>query len=129
MTSNGPGTECFWYELGMNFINRRSNLTQYKNLKDHHFRDFKGSFGSSRLVMKKCWSLLMTVCELDKGVAPYHLIWALFFLKVYGSESTNIALAKCDHKTYRKWTWMLIIAISDLEPYVVRFSSKLFVIS
>jgi hypothetical protein len=125
MTS-GPGTECFWYELGMTFLNRKT--TQYKNLKDHHFRDFKGSFGCSPLVMKKCWGLLMTLCELEKGVTPNHLLWALFFLKVYACESTNVALAKCDHKTYRKWSWMIVNAISDLEPHVVRFSLELFFI-
>jgi len=44
-------------------------------------------------------------------------------MKVYEKEMTVCALAGAiDAKTWRKWTWLFVTAISDLEPLVVSFS-------
>ncbi len=37
------------------------------------------------------------------------------FLKVYGKESTNAILCKCSDRTFRKFTWKVLFALSDLE--------------
>ena len=45
---------------------------------------------------------------------PQHLLWALMFLKMYASTSVNASFARCDEKTFRKWCWKVIEALSSL---------------
>ena len=49
------------------------------------------------------------------GWKPEYLLNALFFLKVYASEEVNATVAHMDEKTLRKWNWIVIKAISDLN--------------
>ena len=49
-----------------------------------------------------------------------HLMWALYFLKVYGKEEDNSNYSGgVDEKTFRKWTHIFVEAISFLESSVV----------
>ena len=67
---------------------------------------------------------------MPKGVHPRHLLWALYFLKVYpvveigrgavaGKKELGLA-GVVDEKTWRKWTKIFVEAISYLESEVVR---------
>ena len=66
--------------------------------------------------------------------APQYLLWTMFFLKCYPKEgpacgaaggSTNRKNA-VDPKTWRKYVWPYIYALSDLEgPVVSLFISVL----
>jgi len=107
-------TESMFYDLGLRLLNRHA---MYRNQSgDRVFRSF---FGVCPRVVWKCWDLLKpSLVELN-GVQPIHLLWACMFLKVYGPEATLAAIAKCTEKTYRKWIWNLIYAISNLESQVV----------
>ena len=115
-------TTRFWYELGMNFL--KKNAGAYRNRRDFHMRRYKSNFGCTPTVLCKCWILLLqfTDCHQEDGVTPLHLIWACFYLKVYGKEATNVALAGCDEKTFRKWIKIVIYALADLAPHVVSLS-------
>ena len=54
------------------------------------------------------------------GSQPKHLMWALYFLKVYGKEEDNANYAGgIDQQTFRKWTHIFVEAISFLESSVV----------
>ena len=54
---------------------------------------------------------------MPNGVQDVHLLWGLMFLKLYVSESVNCALAwGMDEKTFQKWIWMFVYAMSDLAP-------------
>ena len=55
-----------------------------------------------------------TACRLE-GARPEHLLWALLFLKLYELEPVNASLARCDEKTFRKWSWLFVEAIGDLD--------------
>ena len=46
---------------------------------------------------------------------PKHLLWALIFLKTYNAESSLAVAIGVDEKTLRKWIFIIIYAISDLE--------------
>ena len=54
------------------------------------------------------------------GGQPKHLLWALMLLKLYAAESVLRTLAGgVDEKTYRKWAWLYVYEISDLQYKVV----------
>ena len=51
-----------------------------------------------------------------------HLLWALMFFKVYSTENMNRKIVRVDEKNFRKWSWIMVKALSRL--YLV--SSNLF---
>ena len=108
----------YWYEFGMEFCSKKK--ASYRHKSDSHMRTFKQWFGCSPAVLMKCWLLLVKYNRLESGATPSHLLWACLFLKVYGKESIHAALAGCDEKTFRKWSWTMIEAIAYLESEVVR---------
>jgi hypothetical protein len=68
------------------------------------------------------WKKIDPAKSMPRGVRSYHLLWSLYFLKVYPVEeqgSSNIG--GVDEKTYRKWLWLFVTAISYLEYPVVSF--------
>ncbi len=110
-------TESYWFEKGYELICGHPPKSQ----NEYTTRIFRQHFGCSPLVVSKCWNLLgddNTRIEEDK-IEPCHLLWALLFLKVYGKESTNTNLCKCSDKTFRKFTWRVLFALSDLESDLV----------
>ena len=61
-----------------------------------------------------------------RGGRPWHLIWALYFMKVYPKQGPGCAVVGASHsavnpKTHRKWVWAFIEAISKLVDLVVSF--------
>lgn len=70
--------------------------------------------------------------HMPRGAHPRHLLWALYFLKVYPKESVARSLVSTtnmtvDEKTWRKWTTLFVDAISYLESEVVSLVHILFV--
>jgi hypothetical protein len=49
------------------------------------------------------------------GGEPKHLLYALMFLKVYGTEHVHSSIAKCDEKTFRKWAWAYVELLSNMD--------------
>lgn len=76
-------------------------------------RRYRACFGTSSHVCSLLWALLLP--SLPGNATPLHLLWALFFLKIYSTEAHNASVANCDEKTYRKWAWKFIYAIADLD--------------
>jgi hypothetical protein len=70
------------------------------------------------------WDLLV-----EHGLLPHkgkikHLLWALYFMKVYATESATCSVlggsqGAIDPKTLRKWVWPFIYAIDYLTSEVV----------
>ena len=80
-------------------------------------RRFRAFFGISSRTCARVWKLLVANADEDedKNVArPVHLLWALFFMKVYNTRSVNGSIANCDEKTFVKWTWVVLEGLSDL---------------
>ena len=50
----------------------------------------------------------------------HHLLWTLMFLKSYTKEKTMCTLVGIrDPKTLRKWVWLFIDNLAELESSVV----------
>lgn len=82
-------------------------------------RRFRALFGVSAELCADVWS--RTAASRPPKSRPVHLLWALLFLKVYGSEQTHRTITGVDEKTFRKWSWFFIELIADLN--VVRFTA------
>lgn len=79
-------------------------------------RRFKKVFGVSAATCSTLWGLLNAALpSLPNSACPVHLLWTLYFLKHYGIEEANAAFVGCDEKTYRKWCWICIDALSELD--------------
>jgi hypothetical protein len=82
-------------------------------------RIFRSFFGVTPDICSTVWNLL-----LDKhptGCEPKHLLMALRFLKGYCTEHENASLFHVDEKTYRKWQWIYVKLIANLD--IVSFIS------
>jgi hypothetical protein len=49
------------------------------------------------------------------GAEPHHLLWTLLFLKVNAPEEVLINLIGVCRNTYRKWVWLMLSAIQQME--------------
>lgn len=75
----------------------------------------RSCFGVSIVICTHLWNVL----RLDRLLPPKtqykHLLWALSFLKTGATEEHLSTMFFCDVKTYRKWIWEVILAISRYE--------------
>ena len=60
---------------------------------------------------------------------PRHLLWALNFMQDYEEESPSSDGFNCDEKTWRKWTWIYVTAMSRLAGKFVSNNSIVAVVS
>jgi hypothetical protein len=82
-------------------------------------RRFRAMFGTSPFNCSRLW-LKLDLTHLPNGARPKHLLWALMFLMLYNTEHILRTLAGgVDEKTYRKWTWLFIDCISELQHELV----------
>ena len=93
---------------------------------------FRELFGTKLEVVENVWFLLDELELHPKGGLPKHLLWAFHFMKAYPLEAQGCSAVggsggAVDPKTYRKWVWAYIEAISDLELEVVSLLSPVFV--
>ena len=44
-----------------------------------------------------------------------HLLWALYFLKLYNPEKVSAVACGVDEKTYRKWLWEVLEVLGELD--------------
>ena len=94
---------------------------------DQFARRWQSSFGVDAVTCAEVWNRLEIAEEYESGstmsgAKPYHLLWALTFLKVYSSESEMAPVLKgkkVDEKTFRKWSQLFVELISYLYLDVV----------
>ena len=103
------------------FIDAAANIIKVPKSRNSTFvRRWMGAFGTSPAICCWLWDRLDPVNTMPSGVQIKHLLWALFFLKVYETEENSAnAGGKVDEKTYRGWCWRFVEAISYLECDVV----------
>ena len=92
--------------------------------KETDHRRFKVTFGTTPTICTIIWDLLLTTDNMPQKGRPEHLLWALLFLHLYCAESVHATLTGHDEKTFRKWSWTFVRAISYLQADVVRPSSS-----
>ena len=75
----------------------------------HTPRRFKSHFGVTLEIAELIWSKVENGdIPLDYEFKAYHLLWVLYFLKVYPLQDCAEVFFNVDHKTYRFWVWRLI---------------------
>ena len=90
-------------------------------------RRFKSFFGVPPFVCQIIWEKLETV--LPVGAEPKHLLWSLLFLKRYSDEHTRRSIVGSDEKTIRKWTWIFVELLSNMDvvtPILLDENHKIF---
>ena len=97
---------------------RRRDEPRSAQTEDRVFREY---FGIGPLVAVILWELLILHRLLLDGCGIIHLLWTLIFLKEYGKTHQMSNQAQVDANTFRKYVWLFIAAISELEVHVVRF--------
>ncbi len=74
----------------------------------------------------KVWSMLVEGGLHPKNSKPKHLLWALYFLKVYSREGplcSTVGGSKdaINPKTMQKWVWLFLERIAELADNVVSY--------
>jgi hypothetical protein len=75
-------------------------------------------------VVKILWELVVCNKLRPRGERPEHLLWALYFMKVYPKQGlgclvVSMSAGTVDPKTHRKWVWVYFKAIAELVDVVV----------
>ena len=79
-------------------------------------RRVRSYFRTSPSICVKIWEKIDPYNAIEYGRVEFkHLLWALMFMKIYSSENILASLAGCDEKTFRKWVWIFIHEIANLE--------------
>lgn len=94
-------------------IGSRYTKTKSKESETTRQRRFKSFFGVTPHVCFLVWQRIKN--EAPPGSEPKHLLWCLNFLKEYSDEHTRKAVLGAVEKTIRKWSWIFVKLISDLN--------------
>ena len=75
-------------------------------------------------VVKILWQLIVCDKLQPRGGHPEHLLWMLYFLKVYPKQGPDCSVVGAtasivDPETHHKWVWAYIEAITELVDVVV----------
>lgn len=76
------------------------------------YRRFRAFFGVSPATCAVLWTLIENK---PTGSKPTHLLWSLLFLKGYANEHVNSTIVGADEKTFRKWNWIFVDLLADLD--------------
>ena len=87
-------------------------------------RRFRGLFGARIKIVLKVWLMLGKGGLRPKKRKPKHLLWTLYFLKVYPREAPGCSAVggskgAIDPKTLQKWVWLFIERIAELADEVL----------
>ena len=74
---------------------------------------------SDILVCAIAWEWLEWKGTILEGENKEHYLWVCLQLMVYPTENVLSMLLDVGEKTFRKWAWIFLLALSDLECYVV----------
>jgi len=119
-------TSADFEEVARDIQNRQARPIGTVDIESRRFREF---FGASSAVVTILWHLLLENELLPKNSSICHLLWALYFLKVYPKQGPACSVvggtkSAVDPKTFRKWVWEFIFVIAELEVIVVSLLYK-----
>lgn len=100
--------------LKLGNVYTKSSLTKSKRIA---LRRFKTFFGASPTICSIVWRELKN--DLPQGALPKHLLWCLSFLKQYHTEHCRRSIFHSDEKTIRKWTWVFVKLLSDMNVVII----------
>jgi hypothetical protein len=85
---------------------------------------FHTLIGTSPILCSHLWGRLDPTVEISGAARPKHLLWALLFLRHYGTEILNSTVTGADEKTFRKWVWLFVNSISNLHAEVILWGNR-----
>lgn len=86
-------------------------------------RIFLDYFGTRPEIASSIWARIELKRSLPKNAMPHHLLWALLFMKVYGTERVMcdmVSTPAVDPYTFRNWTNFFIKELAKLANEEVR---------
>ena len=105
--------------------NRTSRSVGTAAMEDRRFRSL---FGARMEIVIMVWNMLGEggLRPEKSQPKPKHLLWTLYFLKVYpregpGCSSVGGSKGAVNPKALRKWVWLFLERISELADEVVSF--------
>jgi len=121
--SNGKETEdAAFHCAAREIMNRAGRRVGTAAMEDRRFRSF---FGAQFEIVCMVWDMLGEGGLRPEKSEPKHLLWTLYFLKVYPQEGPGCptvggSRGAFDPKTMRKWVWLFLERIAELADEVVR---------
>ena len=104
-------------EIGLRIMGRHDSRASDARLT----LEFVNFFGCEPIYASILWYLLEKKQWLVHGfgILPCHLLWTLYFLKVYATEGVSERTLKCDPKTFREKVWFFLHGIARLDKILV----------
>jgi hypothetical protein len=84
-------------------------------------RRFAAHFGVAKQTVHILWLHLQSVIS-DIRIEQKHLLWSLYFLKVYTTNDVSAVHWGVDPKTFSQWVWKILL-ILDATLNLVRYST------
>ena len=107
--------------MGFNLVHRDPGNVAPRSMSTE-MTEFRAMFGTWWTICATVWNMLRDHCPtyLVPAAQPVHLLWALAYMKLDISQEV-IARAICgvSPKTFAKWAWHFIDAVSYLEASLV----------
>lgn len=82
---------------------------------DKFDQKMRSCFGVGLVMLTYVWNALRLDRLLPAKTQYKHLLWTLCFLKTGTTEEHLAIMFVCDPKTYRKWVWDIVLAISRYD--------------
>lgn len=95
-------------KLGNVYTETKCSSSEYVAL-----RRFKAFFGVTPHVCSLLWDKIKN--DVPNGGDPKHMLWSLSFLKQNAVEHYRRSIFHADEKTIRKWTWVFVELLSNLD--------------
>ena len=110
-----------FFRAARDIQNRTSRIVGTAQMEDRRFREL---FGARMEIVVHLWEMMEKGNLLPKKSKPKHLLWTLYFLKVYPREGPGCSAVggsggAVDPKTLRKWVWLFVERIGELADDVV----------
>jgi hypothetical protein len=118
---DGDTEEAVFLRDARDIQNRTSRCVGTAAMEDRRFRSL---FGARIAIVMKVWLMLWEEGLRPEKSKPKHLLWTLYFLKVYPREAPGCSAAggskgAIDPKTLQKWVWLFIECIAELADEVL----------
>ncbi len=109
--------------MAQEIMNRLTKKLGMAAIEDRQLCSF---FGVRKEFVLKVWSMLGEGGLHSEKSKPTHLLWALYFLKVYPGEGAGCSAVQglkgaINSKTMRKWVWLFIERIAKLVDISGKF--------
>ena len=110
-----------YFRAARDIQNRTSRIVGTAAMEERRFREL---FGARMEIVVHLWEMMEKGDLLPEKSKPKHLLWTLYFLKVYPREGPGCSAVggsggAVDPKTLRKWVWLFVERIGELADDVV----------